>query len=154
MCRAKCAAITVRASIMGFLRATDVPDSSNAPFVAHAIMCAKRKPKVNVSSIRRIAINAVHVACENASKSAWTKMPFSMSVAHAIQRCAVKWQCSWTKIWWAATMSSRCNKKWCCVRCRCDHLRWRHTFWIYRYEIDPSSSRRCIRRQWCLHHFR
>lgn len=150
MCRAKCAAITVRASIMEFLRVTDAPDFSNVPFDDRVTMCAKRKPKENVWSTKLIGINVVLVACENASKSAWTKMRFSMNVDHAIQRYADKWQCSWTKTWLAAKMLNRCNKKWFYVRYRCDRLRCHRTFWTYRYEIDLLLSRPCIHRQWWL----
>lgn len=69
MCRAKCAAITVQENIMGFSLVMDAQDFSNARFDDPEIMCAKRKPKVNVSSTKRIAINVALVVSENVSKS-------------------------------------------------------------------------------------
>lgn len=70
MCRAKCAAITVRASIMVFLHAMDAQAFSNVRFVVHAIMNANRNRAVIAWWTKRIGISAVLADCASASKSA------------------------------------------------------------------------------------
>lgn len=61
MCHAKCAAITVRVNIMGYLRVTDVLVSLNVQYAVHGIMYAKQKQRANVLSTKRIEINAERV---------------------------------------------------------------------------------------------
>lgn len=93
----RCVVITVLANIMGSMRVTVVPVSSNGQFVVIASMCVRQSRKGTVSSIKHIGISVVRVASRNVSMLAWTKMRCNMNGDLAIQRYANKWRCLYRK---------------------------------------------------------